>query len=75
MFDNAAEFVEWRSDQRRGAARFCAPRVEEGTDLEKVREHLLARAAPCGIDEPDMALIASLRHGARSAPLDPGWIR
>jgi fibronectin-binding autotransporter adhesin len=75
MFDNAAEFVEWRSDQRRGPARFCAPRVEEGTDLEKVREHLLARATPCGISEPDMALIASVRFAPRNAAVDPGCLR
>jgi T5SS/PEP-CTERM-associated repeat protein len=75
MFDNAAEFLEWRSDQGRGPARFCAPRVEEGTDLEKVREHLLARAAPCGVSEPDLALIAPLRITARTAALDSGWIR
>ncbi len=45
MFDNAAEYDLLYPDAAAGPARFCAPRVEEGEELEKVRRRLAERAA------------------------------
>ncbi len=44
MFDNAAEYASLHSWGIRQPARFCAPRVEEGEELETVRRRLAARA-------------------------------
>jgi O-antigen biosynthesis protein len=43
MFDNAAEYHQLYPQAVRQAARFCAPRVEEGHELEAVRQRLAAR--------------------------------
>jgi len=43
MFDNASEFRLLYSDVPSVPARFCAPRVEDGWELEAVRRHLGAR--------------------------------
>jgi len=43
MFDNAADYVRRYPDRYREPARFCAPRVEEGWDLERVRQRLVGR--------------------------------
>ena len=42
MFHNAAEYCRLYPDEVRGAARFCAPRVEDGTELEIVRRKIAA---------------------------------
>jgi hypothetical protein len=55
MFDNAAEYKLLYPDAIAGPGRFCAPRVEEGEELEKVRRRLAERAAGlkfAGEDEP-----------------------
>lgn len=44
QFDNAAEFTLLYPDAAREPALFCAPRVEEGEELESVRRRLAARA-------------------------------
>lgn len=43
MFHNAAEYASMYPDAVRVAARYCAPRVEEGAILESVRARLAAR--------------------------------
>jgi len=45
-FDNVAEYRSRFPGALRTAARFCAPRVEEGVALEAVRTSLRLRAAP-----------------------------
>jgi hypothetical protein len=40
MFDNAAEFGHLYPDVQPQRASFCAPRVEDGEDLEAIRAHL-----------------------------------
>ncbi len=45
MFHNAAEFTALYPDVRPGIARFCAPRVESGYALERIRQGLSVRAA------------------------------
>jgi len=49
MFDNAAEYVRLYPNAERVRARFCAPRVEDGEELEAVRRRL---AVPAGIMRP-----------------------
>jgi hypothetical protein len=44
MFDNAAEYHRLYPDALPTPARFCAPRVAEGRELERVRQRLAARA-------------------------------
>jgi hypothetical protein len=44
MFDNSAEYRRLYPNAHREPARFCAPRVEEGEELEAVRLRLAARA-------------------------------
>jgi hypothetical protein len=44
MFDNAAEYARLYPDATRETARFCAPRVEEGWELQAVRRKLERRA-------------------------------
>jgi len=44
MFDNAAEFHLLYPNEIRRPARLCAPRVEEGWELEVVRRRLAERA-------------------------------
>jgi hypothetical protein len=43
MFENAAEYHRLYPQAVRQAARFCAPRIEEGHELEAVRRRLTAR--------------------------------
>jgi hypothetical protein len=45
MFDNAAEFGRLYPDVQPQRASFCAPRVEDGEDLEAIRAHLGGLAA------------------------------
>jgi O-antigen biosynthesis protein len=45
MFDNAAEFRRRYPSAVRTSARFCAPRVEDGWELQDVRRRLAERAA------------------------------
>jgi len=45
MFDNAAEYARLYPNAAREPARFCAPRTEDGEELEAVRRRLEARAA------------------------------
>jgi hypothetical protein len=40
MFDNAAEYARLYPDAMREPVRFCAPRVEEGWELQAVRQRL-----------------------------------
>jgi hypothetical protein len=44
MFDNAAEYSALYPHAAREPARFCAPRVEDGEELQRVRQRLLARS-------------------------------
>ncbi len=44
MFDNAAQFDQLYPHAVRTPARFCAPRVEDGWELEAVRRRLAERA-------------------------------
>ena len=44
MFDNWSEFRELYPDSAAVPARFCAPRIEEGEELEIVRKRLRRRA-------------------------------
>jgi hypothetical protein len=44
MFDNAAEYARLYPNAAPEPARFCAPRTEDGEELEIVRERLAARA-------------------------------
>jgi hypothetical protein len=44
MFDNAAEYHKLYPQSASQPARFCAPRVEDGYELEAVRQRLAARA-------------------------------
>jgi len=48
QFDNAAEYTLLYPHACRGSARFCAPRLEEGAQLEGIRRNLLpeVRRAP-----------------------------
>jgi hypothetical protein len=43
-FDNAAEYRTLYPDVVRESTRFCAPRIEEGAELEAVRQRLISRA-------------------------------
>jgi autotransporter passenger strand-loop-strand repeat protein len=45
LFHNADEYRRLYSDEPRGYAEFCAPRVEDGVALDTVRGTLAARAA------------------------------
>jgi hypothetical protein len=45
MFHNHAEFGQLYPDMVREPARFCAPRVEDGAELEAVRQKIVARVA------------------------------
>jgi Hint domain len=45
MFDNAAEYARLYPDSTREPVRFCAPRVEQGWELEAVRQRLERRAS------------------------------
>jgi len=44
QFDNAAEYTDLYPHAVRTAARFCAPRAEDGELLERVRRHLMVRS-------------------------------
>ena len=44
LFDNASEYHELHPQSPPQPARFCAPRVEDGYELEAVRQQLAARA-------------------------------
>ena len=44
MFQNAAEYRAMYPDTPRAPAQFCAPRIEDGTMLEAVRQRLAVRA-------------------------------
>jgi len=44
MFQNAADYRLLYPDAVCGPARFCAPRLEEGEAVERIRQELLARA-------------------------------
>ena len=44
MFQNAHEFRELYPDERRAEAVYCAPRVEDGYALERIRRRLAERA-------------------------------
>jgi Hint domain len=61
MFDNAAEYARLYPHATHEPARFCAPRVEEGEELEAVRRRL---TAPTNLLQP-------LRAGIIGAPLRP----
>jgi hypothetical protein len=53
MFDNAAEFHRLYPEAVRKPARYCAPRGEEGWELEAVRRRLAQRASASGYDSAD----------------------
>jgi hypothetical protein len=44
MFDNAAEYAALYPHAQRVPARFCAPRIEDGEELESVRQRMAERA-------------------------------
>jgi Hint domain-containing protein len=44
LFDNASEYHELYPQPASQPARFCAPRVEDGYELETVRQRLMTRA-------------------------------
>jgi autotransporter-associated beta strand protein len=46
MFHNAAEYAALYPDAPAGPARYCAPRVEDGIELEPLRRRLSERAGP-----------------------------
>jgi autotransporter passenger strand-loop-strand repeat protein len=46
MFHNAAEFAALYPDAVREAARYCAPRIEDGPQLDTIRRRIAARATP-----------------------------
>ena len=48
MFDNTWEYTTLYPEAPEEPARFCAPRVEEGKELEAVRQRLKARAQALG---------------------------
>jgi Tol biopolymer transport system component/glycosyltransferase involved in cell wall biosynthesis len=45
MFHNAGEFFALHPDEPRRPARYCAPRIEDGEELERIRGRLARRAA------------------------------
>lgn len=45
MFHNATEYASLYPDEMRQAARFCLPRIEDGPQLEAIRQRLKALAA------------------------------
>jgi autotransporter passenger strand-loop-strand repeat protein len=79
MFHNAAEYRELYPDAPVVAARFCAPRVEEGEILEAVRSRLALRGNAM---EPDTAQQGAVERGWLPRYLDcvrrdqiAGWAR
>lgn len=48
MFDNAAQYQELYPHAIPRPARFCAPRVADGEELQRVRQRLLARITRLG---------------------------
>jgi hypothetical protein len=59
MFHNAAEFFALHPDAPRKAALYCAPRVEEGLQLEELRRALIGRASR--LDAGGRERVASVR--------------
>jgi glycosyltransferase involved in cell wall biosynthesis len=43
IFDNAAEYAALYPEAPRGPATYCAPRIEDGADLQRVRTTIAAR--------------------------------
>ncbi|MFT8804022.1 MAG: Hint domain-containing protein [Acetobacter aceti] len=44
MFHNASEYEVLYPEEKRQAARFCLPRIEDGPQLEAIRQRLMERA-------------------------------
>jgi O-antigen biosynthesis protein len=62
MFNNAAEFCALYPGEERVPALYCAPRVEDGYELEAIRRRLAARARWLAPD------------GTATAPSEQGWL-
>jgi len=77
MFQNAAEFRLLYPDAARPAARYCAPRVEDGEVLEAVRRRLAARCEPASAAVAPLPAPGSLQGFLDFAGRDRlfGWAR
>ncbi|MFT8309123.1 Hint domain-containing protein [Acetobacter malorum] len=49
MFHNAHEYAERYPNERKPAVQYCAPRVEEGPQLEVIRQRLNALPVACSV--------------------------
>ena len=71
MFQNAAEYAALYPDAARTAARFCAPRLEDGETVEAIRQRLAARSAQPQQPEPLGSLAGSVDFVSHEAI--EGW--
>ena len=72
MFHNAAEYRALYPDALGAPARFCAPRVEDGEELEAVRRRLSARADAAGYYTPRSHTIAVTSTGTQHTVISAG---
>ena len=71
MFDNAAEYHQLYPQAARQSAHFCAPRVEEGYELEAVRQRLAALAETASSASGTEMLAYRNRNEVPSSQLRP----
>jgi Hint domain-containing protein len=69
LFDNVSEYHELYPQSAAQSARFCAPRVEDGYELEAVRQRLAARAESGRSASSAESLAHRNRIGAASTQL------
>jgi hypothetical protein len=63
MFHNAAEYAALYPDAPAGPARFCAPRIEDGIELEPLRRRLSGRAGPSAAPPALRGWLDEATHG------------
>jgi hypothetical protein len=73
MFDNASEYARLYPNTAPEPARFCAPRVEDGEELEEVRRRLAARAERLPAASEASGAGCGLVDLARRARTDRAW--
>ena len=72
MFHNAHDYTTLYQDERPAPAHYCAPRLDEGYEVEAVRQHLALRAGLLRAKAPQLGALRGHIDRIRSTSI-AGW--